>query len=543
MNGFIKILFAAIVSLVVVTPAFPGPVILDENLQKISLGLHLEYMEDPGGKISIQDITAGRRGYRWTRSDDKYPGFGYTDSAYWVRLTPENRTKAAMEYYLEVAYPFLDSIRLYVPEHNAFRMIEAGFNRPFRERPYKHYNFVFPLTIQARASDTVYLRFQTRSSMHMPLYIWSPAAFRDYNYLVSIFLWMFYGIMMIMAVYNFFIFLSIRDRAYVFYILYIISFGLFLMSLQGIAYQYLWPNATWWAWMSIPFFVGIVNFSIVRFAMRYINVWQYIKTTFDRSMVLLLGFMAYSGIALSVLSLFWHNFAFGAAASAIITCFNVTVGSVLVVMGIARYRSRETWFFAAGFLICMIFCIMYAFMELNIITQLPLDTIGLHIGGVINVSLLSFALADKINVMRRDLLDLNRHLEKKLKRCNKSHLKGVDVDEKVSMLKNLMEVDKIYRDEELPMKILAYEMSMTVHQLSELLNNKLNTSFNNFINGYRVEEAKELLLNNPERSVSSIASDVGFGSITNFFRIFKKLTGFTPKEFRARGMTADVGPI
>ncbi|MBN1495889.1 MAG: helix-turn-helix domain-containing protein [Spirochaetes bacterium] len=503
----------------------------------------MEYLEDPAGGMSIQDITAVRWCYRWVRSDARNPGFGYTDSAYWVRFTPDNRTNAAIEYYLEIAYPFLDSIQLYIPENNSFRMIESGLRKPFNARPYKHYNFVFPLKINALSSYTFYLRFQTRSSMHTPLYILSPAAFHDYNYLVSIFLWMFYGIMMIMAVYNFFIFLSIRDKAYVFYILYIISFGLFLMSLQGIAYQYLWPGATWWALMSIPFFVGIVNFSIVRFAMQYINVWQYVKTSFDRGMVLLLWLMAYSGIVLSVLSLLWHNFTFGAAASAIITCFNVIVGSILVAMGIVRYRSRETWFFAAGFLICMMFCIMYAFMELNIITQLPLDTIGLHIGGVINVSLLSFALADKINVMRRDLLDLNRHLEKKLKRCNKSHLKGVDVDEKLTMLRHLMEVDKIYRDEELPMKILAYEMSMTVHQLSELLNNKLNTSFNNFVNGYRVEEAKELLLEYPERSVRAIASDVGFGSITNFFRIFKKLTGLTPKEFRARGMTADLGPI
>lgn len=117
----------------------------------------------------------------------------------------------------------------------------------------------------------------------------------------------------------------------------------------------------------------------------------------------------------------------------------------------------------------------------------------------------------------------------------KSYLTGVDIEDMKRMVENLMEEKKIYRDDSLTIQSLASELSLNRHQLSELINIKMNTNFKNLVNGYRIEEAKKLLLEEADRSVISIAYDVGFNSSTSFHRSFKNMTGQTPKEYRESG--------
>ena len=89
--------------------------------------------------------------------------------------------------------------------------------------------------------------------------------------------------------------------------------------------------------------------------------------------------------------------------------------------------------------------------------------------------------------------------------ARKSMLAGIDIDSVQKKLKELMEVEKVYCDEKMSLKTLSSMLSITPHQLSELLNEKLNMNFHTFINNYRVDEAKTLLIEEQEGSVISIA--------------------------------------
>ncbi|TGL09209.1 AraC family transcriptional regulator [Leptospira levettii] len=101
-------------------------------------------------------------------------------------------------------------------------------------------------------------------------------------------------------------------------------------------------------------------------------------------------------------------------------------------------------------------------------------------------------------------------------------------------LKQLFEVDKIYRDESLNLRDLAEKMDLSSHQLSEFLNSEMKKSFYQFTNSYRINEAKDRIQNEPERSLLAIAYDVGFGSKSTFNEAFKKETGTTPREYREK---------
>jgi ligand-binding sensor domain-containing protein/AraC-like DNA-binding protein len=126
--------------------------------------------------------------------------------------------------------------------------------------------------------------------------------------------------------------------------------------------------------------------------------------------------------------------------------------------------------------------------------------------------------------------------QKKWKRKSYKHssLNPVFAEECIKKLTRLMEVEKIYRDESISLQSLAEELSITHHQLSQLLNEKLNKSFSDYINTYRVEEAKKLLRDPKwaDRKIISIAFEVGYNTKAAFYNVFKKYTNMTPTQYR-----------
>jgi len=123
--------------------------------------------------------------------------------------------------------------------------------------------------------------------------------------------------------------------------------------------------------------------------------------------------------------------------------------------------------------------------------------------------------------------------------------KGDDKESKISLppgfvkehtkkLAHLMEMEKAYRDEKLTLLSLAEKLSILRYQLSFILNDHLKNNFNDYINSYRIEEAKKILGNSEaeDKTIGAIAIDVGFNSQTTFYKTFKKYTGMTPNQYR-----------
>lgn len=115
-----------------------------------------------------------------------------------------------------------------------------------------------------------------------------------------------------------------------------------------------------------------------------------------------------------------------------------------------------------------------------------------------------------------------------------STLKNTDCAALVSQLKHFMLEQKIYRDENLSLSVLAEHLDLSSHQTSELINTHFGQSFSRLIREYRINEAKQQLIQEPKASVLSIGLAVGFSTQSNFYSAFRELTGETPGQFRKR---------
>ncbi|TGK23766.1 AraC family transcriptional regulator [Leptospira stimsonii] len=122
------------------------------------------------------------------------------------------------------------------------------------------------------------------------------------------------------------------------------------------------------------------------------------------------------------------------------------------------------------------------------------------------------------------------------KKYARSLLQGLDRNVIRENILICLEKEKIFRDENLTLSMLAEELALTPHQLSEFINQELGKNFAALVNDYRIRDACELLINEPERSILDIAYEVGFRSKTSFHRSFLKGIGLPPSEYREQNI-------
>jgi AraC-like DNA-binding protein len=122
--------------------------------------------------------------------------------------------------------------------------------------------------------------------------------------------------------------------------------------------------------------------------------------------------------------------------------------------------------------------------------------------------------------------------EAKVIRYENSLLNGVDSDVVLERLDDLMEDEKIFKDEELTMQKLSELLIITPHQFSKILNSKRKMNFRTLVNSYRIKEAMNQMAAYPDKTILEIALASGFNSKSSFNAVFMKSSGFTPSDYR-----------
>jgi len=198
-------------------------------------------LEDASAAMSLLDVMQPGTVFMPVEQE---ASFGFTRSVVWVRFDVANPGGRMQPWLFEVAYSHLDYLELYaVHPDGHIESWKAGDMYPFAERQVAVPNFVFPQETESHARTTYYLRVQTAGTMRVPLRAWLALEFAEHESEQNLVLWLFYGVVAAMTLYNIGTALLLRSREYVYYLGLLISLGGAIFTLSGQTFQYLTPRS------------------------------------------------------------------------------------------------------------------------------------------------------------------------------------------------------------------------------------------------------------------------------------------------------------
>ena len=138
-----------------------APVILNENQDVYKLDSYLEILEDPAGKLTIENITSSEYIERFEPGHEDVPNFGYTNSAYWVRFCLKNESKQTENWRLKLDFADMQNIDFYMQTQDSEEYIhkKTGTYLPFETRDIPYPKFVFKIPLKYGTERIVYMRF------------------------------------------------------------------------------------------------------------------------------------------------------------------------------------------------------------------------------------------------------------------------------------------------------------------------------------------------------------------------------------------------
>ncbi|MDY6905188.1 MAG: sensor histidine kinase [Thermodesulfobacteriota bacterium] len=401
---------------VALTPAAP-PIVIDRDFQQIPMGKRVDILIDREGELTIDDIVSSGNSQagEWIRSEAHAPGFGFSSSVYWVRFTIVNPTDNDRDVYLHQQYPLIDFLDLYVHDAGGrlLREIKTGDHYPFSHRPYPYHDFVFPLTIPSQSSNICYFRYQTTSAVIMSLVARTPDNFVTATMQENAFLWLFNGGFFIMFAFNLLVFIGSRKIAHLFYVLYIGAFLLLLMALSGQAYQYLWPQAVWWANYCIPILISLIIIGMVQFADMTIDT-----SHLAPRLRIPLTVLTWLSVAVIVLTVISSNYRFGIISSTLITGIACLYGAWYNVYCAfsPRLRSREAFFIIISFEVFLFGILLYVLKTYGVLPENTVTGYSIQLSAMAQVVLLSLIFPDQLNRLQKRLTHMNIHLDDLVKK-------------------------------------------------------------------------------------------------------------------------------
>jgi hypothetical protein len=215
-----------------------------------------------------------------------------------------------------------------------------------------------------------------------------------------------------MILYNLFIFFSVREKGYLFYILYISIFVLFQAGIQGYTFEYFWPENTWWANISIPFFGVLSLFFALQFARSVLNTKNTIPY-FDRILLITSACMFFT-----LPIILFGEYDFGILLALIVTFIYFNLVLLTALLGVMK-GDRTSKLFAWAW---SIFLVSGSISLIGITGFLPLENanmIAMQMGSAVEVVLLSIVLADRINSVKAEKIELEAESRKILINANK----------------------------------------------------------------------------------------------------------------------------
>lgn len=373
-------------------------ILVSETDDVLPLANRVEYLSDTSQSLTLEDIRSGERDDQFFRIESAEANFGFERKTHWIRFTllyQPRRDTGPSSRWISFTYPLLDRVTAYhVNERGLLDTFEGGDLRHISGNAFIFPRTTFGVTLQPGVATPVWIKVETETSQQLGLTLYSVEGMGNHISRVRLIDGTFIGVMAIMLLYNLFVYLAIRDIAYLYYVLATASFIAGQFSINGLAWQ-----------LSSEQFLPYNNYlTATMLNVTWAFLLQFSRAflqTRERAPMLdgILKFLIFSAAWLALVSTITdYNFA-------IQLCTRLTIVFALISTAIglsvwrrgyasARYFTLAWVGYMGGVMIALLY--LFGVVPYNFFSEN-----GIQIGATINVLMLSLALADRINEQRR----------------------------------------------------------------------------------------------------------------------------------------------
>ncbi|GGC87985.1 hybrid sensor histidine kinase/response regulator [Halopseudomonas salina] len=365
--------------------------VLEDANQRINLSSHARILEDPDQRHRLADLLANPP-LPWKTVSGTHINMGKNGSAWWVAVALDNRTGDDLAGVLEINYPILDRVELFhIDPLQNLEYQRSGDHLLLEQRPMQVRNPWLSLNLPP-GINRIYLRVESSSTIFVPLYFatW-PAAVTRLE-MDSLAQGLFYGVMLGLFAYNLFLYISLRETSYLWYLVYNLNMLLFMAAFDGLLWKWLSMGI---AFQSVSIYCLMYLHCIVatQFSRHFLHTAEHFHRI-DRLLRTLILLVGITLISLPVIGLSLYNM--------LASLYVLGTSALLLATGIYvwrqgfRYGSYYT--LAWGVLLCSLMLSTAGSLGFELGVSYGTDWVKLGI--CMELFILSLGLADRINALK-----------------------------------------------------------------------------------------------------------------------------------------------
>jgi len=367
---------------------------------------YVSYLEDSSRDLNLSDVLTKP----FIPNQNKSINFGFTHSAYWFKIEIDRDVHAAhKEWWLSVEYPLLEKIDVYLLSNTGELVYQQAMSSLINssEKEVASHNYVTQLALEEFPQSTLLLRVQTQGSMQVPLTIHSSSGlFEEIEY-SSLMIGIFYGIFVVIFLYNIVIYFYTKDKNYLSYLLFLISFIFWQMSFDGIGRTYVWGKYRWMIDHGPGFWIAFSSFSALYFGRGFLQT-KGNSPKLDAVLKIMMFFSLGLAIVSAVLP-YSQTILISTSIVILSTVLLLTAGIIMI-----KHTHRVARFYLSGWSFFLLGTMIFAFNKFELIPYFYGVNHVQQVGAAFEMIFLSWALADRVYWLQFEYIDKLSHLNETL---------------------------------------------------------------------------------------------------------------------------------
>jgi hypothetical protein len=367
--------------------------------EHIFSGPEIEFLEDRTNNVTLNTLLTDTTHFKFHKNGDGYPTNKNLGSTYWYKIKlyftePLQSNHSVFEFFDQTT----GHITAYIPTGNGQYITHtAGAASAFKNRLFRHKNFEFSINEQAKGEHVYYFKVKSKNSVNVIIVYRQLEQFIYYALTEYFTYGIFYGMVLIFCFNNLLMFVAIRKRYYLFYVLYILSVGFYEMSTDGIAYQYIWPGSPNWN----AYAYGIALYFVSIFALLFTRDLLHVRTK-AYSLYRLINYVIILRTVFLICCLVDHRLFINKFVEVIPLSIAFITGITIFKRGFkpARFFVLGYAFLFLGFT-CKVISVLGLADKISSVSGM-LGFYSLGFSFILEMVFLSFAIGDQVRLLRRE---------------------------------------------------------------------------------------------------------------------------------------------